>query len=190
MFALKFAPFWFHFQVNVMNNNFPPNLTLMATIPGQCQSVDCPICGIQDRRECVLFSLKNTAAKDIKTTASYDSLHLLKITGKQNQYKANNSRSMESVEWDVKNTPKIWSVKSLSSGKAIVIFKLKTIILIEAFTNKGRYVFRLYHKKVPFMTSFAFPRLQKLVARTGQQNYEVHFVYDHKDEDSVWRNGV
>ena len=38
------------------------------------------------------------------------------------------------------------------------------------------------------MTSFAFPRqmqLQKLVARTGQQNYEVHFVYDHKEQDSV-----
>ena len=33
------------------------------------------------------------------------------------------------------------------------------------------------------MTSFTFPRLQKLV--TGQQNYEVHFVYDHKDEYSI-----
>ena len=45
-----------------------------------------------------------------------------------------------------------------------------------------------FHKKVAFITSFAFPRdmqLQKLVARTGQQNYEVHFVYDHKDEYSV-----
>ena len=37
-----------------------------------------------------------------------------------------------------------------------------------------------FHKKVAFITSFAFPRdmqLQKLLARTGQQNYEVHFVY-------------
>ena len=62
----------------------------------------------------------------------------------------------------------------MSSGKAIFTFKLKTTILIETFTNKR-----------PFHDKFCVSRLQKLVARTAQQNYEVHFVYDHKDEDSV-----